>query len=67
MKRKMVSQDWFTQAVVDINSCLDDALWCLEQIKQIEAAEALFKFKRNSSYWPEYCLTPQRYKSIYNV
>lgn len=64
----MVPQDWFTQGL-SINErladaaekavqCLDDALWCCSKIKEIEAASAEFRFKQNSSYWPEYSSAP---------
>lgn len=49
-------------AAKKVQEALDSALWCLARIKAFEDAEALYKFKLNSSYWPERCHCPVRPK-----
>ncbi len=50
----LVSQPWFTQVMRE----MDAIIWCNEQIAAMSAAAAALKFKRNSSYWPEYSTAP---------
>ncbi len=51
-----------TEAFNKAQEALDAALWCCEQMAAMSAAVAAFKFKKNSSYWPEYCQCPIKRK-----